>query len=138
MHVSVLECIYSNQERNLINTTNFIAFMFLSVYSSKYVFKTYVNHQLLTAVHLSIWCRLNLYVLFMLGIALNALGYCNVYFFIFSAKKNLLPINCRFPQHCVFLLGCYMLYTYIGCRVDDFQCDVITWRWYFVIIEHLC
>lgn len=39
MHVSVSDCIYSNQERNLINTTNFIAFMFLSVYSSKYVSK---------------------------------------------------------------------------------------------------
>lgn len=39
MHVSVLDCIYSNQERNLINTTNFIAFMFLFVYSSKYVSK---------------------------------------------------------------------------------------------------
>lgn len=39
MHDSVSDCIYSNQERNLINTTNFIAFMFLSVYSSKYVSK---------------------------------------------------------------------------------------------------
>lgn len=68
--------------------------------------------------------------------SIKCLGILQCLFLYLLCKKEFIAYKLSVSST-LFLQGCYMLYTYTGCRVDDFQCDVITRRWYFVIIEHL-